>query len=122
MSFDGPSIIIAYSHCIAHGYDMADALDQQRLAVISGYWPLYRYDPRKLGTPEGALTIDSNEPNTPLFDYMKRETRFTTVQRQNPERFASMVEEAEMQIRRRYATLKKLASPDLIPPARTAAE
>ncbi len=54
-AYDGPSIIIAYSHCIAHGYDLADGLEQQKLAVDSGYWPLYRYDPRRLATGENPL-------------------------------------------------------------------
>ncbi len=108
-SFDGPSIVIAYSHCIAHGYDMADALDQQRLAVQAGYWPLYRYDPRKLGSAEGPLALDCQEPKGSLADYVEGETRFRIVARQNPERFRALLDEAEVGIRRRWRLLTKMA-------------
>ncbi len=108
-SFDGPSLVIGYSHCIAHGYDMAYGLDQQTLAVNTGYWPLYRFDPRKMGAASGPLTLDSKEPAVPLSEYMKGETRFRQVERANPERFAAMVVSAEEVIRRRYAMLKRIA-------------
>ena len=58
----GPSLIIAYSHCIAHGYDMAHGLEQQKMAVESGYWPLYRYDPRRAANGEAPLMLDSADP------------------------------------------------------------
>ena len=109
VSYDGPSIVIAYSHCIAHGYDMAHGLDQQKLAVQTGYWPLYRYDPRKLGTAAGPLAVDSQEPAGALADYMALETRFQVVEKQDPERFKMLLGNAEHEIRRRYALLKRLA-------------
>jgi pyruvate-ferredoxin/flavodoxin oxidoreductase len=62
VAYPGVSLIVAYSHCIAHGYDMADGLDQQTMAVQTGYWPLFRWDPRKLGTNENPLSLDSKEP------------------------------------------------------------
>ncbi len=108
-SYDGPSLVLAYSHCIAHGYEMADALDQQKMAVTTGYWPLFRYDPRKLGSETGPLTLDSAEPSKPLWDYMQNETRFRVVEKQNPEAFRLVVEGAEKAIRRRYAMLKRMA-------------
>ncbi|MBW7850897.1 MAG: pyruvate:ferredoxin (flavodoxin) oxidoreductase [Rhodospirillales bacterium] len=109
VSYDGPSIVIAYSHCIAHGYDMAHALDQQKLAVQSGYWPLYRYDPRKLGTTEGPLALDSQEPALPLSQFLAIEGRFKVVQNQDAARFNELVDVAEQEIRRRYALLRRLA-------------
>ncbi len=107
-SYDGVSLIIAYSHCIAHGYDMAAGLDQQILAVKSGYWPLYRFDPRKFGTDEGPMTLDSGEPTASLEEYMKLESRFQTTKRQNPARFADMVKQSEVLLRRRYDMLKRM--------------
>ncbi|MGE5548771.1 MAG: pyruvate:ferredoxin (flavodoxin) oxidoreductase [Solirubrobacterales bacterium] len=109
VAYPGVSLIVAYSHCIAHGYDMADALEQQKLAVQSGYWPLFRFDPRKLGTGEQALTLDSQEPNGHLYDFLKGEARFTMVERANPERFRGLVDQSEGIIRRRFATLRRFA-------------
>ena len=121
-SYDGPSILIAYSHCIAHGYDMADALDQQTLAVQSGYWPLYRYDPRKLPTGEPALTIYSKDPTVPLADYMANETRFRAVRQRNPERYDDLVAAAERDIQRRLRTYRQLANVKLDKPGETPGE
>ena len=108
-SYNGPSLIIAYSNCIAHGYDMADALDQHKRAVETGYWPLYRFDPRKLGTGESALTLDSKAPTGSLAEYMGHETRFRTVQQQNPELYATLLVKAEKDIKKRYAMYEKMA-------------
>ncbi|HET9913869.1 MAG TPA: pyruvate:ferredoxin (flavodoxin) oxidoreductase, partial [Anaerolineales bacterium] len=74
-AYDGPSLIIAYSHCIAHGYDLARGLDQQKLAVQSGYWPLYRYDPRLTEQGKNPLIMESKEPSIPLSQYAYNETR-----------------------------------------------
>ncbi len=65
-SYDGPSLIIAYSHCIAHGINMAKGLDQQKLAVDSGYWPLYRFDPRLKEDGKNPFQLDSRAPKIPL--------------------------------------------------------
>jgi pyruvate-ferredoxin/flavodoxin oxidoreductase len=75
-SYPGPSIIIAYSHCISHGIDMAKGLEQQKLAVQSGLWPLYRYDPRMAEKGQNPLQIDFKEPSIPVEQYMYNETRF----------------------------------------------
>ncbi|MBI3446848.1 MAG: pyruvate:ferredoxin (flavodoxin) oxidoreductase [Magnetospirillum sp.] len=112
VSWPGVSLIVAYSHCIAHGYDLAHGLDQQKMAVEAGYWPLYRWDPRKLGTGESPLTMDSKEPNGKLYDFMKGEARFQMVERADPDRYRGLVESAEANIRRRFAGL-----PDAPPPA-----
>ncbi len=76
-AYDGPSLIIAYSHCIAHGYDMAHGLDQQKAAVASGYWPLFRYDPRLAEQDKNPLQLDSKAPVLPLEKYVYNETRYT---------------------------------------------
>lgn len=109
VSYPGVSLIVAYAHCIAHGYDLSHGLDQQRLAVESGYWPLFRWDPRKLGTAEHPLTLDSKEPAGHLYDFLKGEARFTMVERADPERFQHLVSEAETAIHRRFAKLRRFA-------------
>jgi len=108
-AYEGPSIVIAYSHCIAHGYDLSAGLDQQKLAVQTGYWPLYRYDPRKLGTAEGPLTLDSAPPSIPLNDFVKNETRFRSVEAMDPQRYSGLLADAEVELRRRYEMLRRIA-------------
>jgi pyruvate-ferredoxin/flavodoxin oxidoreductase len=81
-AFPGTSIIIAYSHCIAHGYDMMHGAEQQANAVKTGYWPLFRYNPLK---PKGErFTLDSKEPSMPVKDFLYHETRFSVLTRSNP--------------------------------------
>ena len=87
----GPSLIIAYSPCIAHGYDLAHGLDQQKLAVESGHWPLYRYDPRRLDAGEKPLVIDAGPGRAKLADFMANETRFRVVERDDPVRFKALL-------------------------------
>jgi pyruvate-ferredoxin/flavodoxin oxidoreductase len=84
-AFDGPSLIIAYSHCIAHGYDMAYGLDQQKAAVNTGYWPLFRYNPDLVAQGKNPFQLDSRPPNLPLKDYIYNETRYTMLAKSNPE-------------------------------------
>ncbi|MDR2777051.1 MAG: pyruvate:ferredoxin (flavodoxin) oxidoreductase [Puniceicoccales bacterium] len=108
-SYAGPALIIAYSPCIAHGYNLRDGLEQQRKAVASGYWPLLRYDPRKRGTEQPAFTLDSKEPSLPLIDYMSAENRFKTLIEKNPERAKVLLKKEEENIRSRYAFYKMLA-------------
>ncbi|MBI5164766.1 MAG: pyruvate:ferredoxin (flavodoxin) oxidoreductase [Magnetospirillum sp.] len=123
VSWPGVSLIVAYSHCIAHGYDLGSGLDQQRLAVQTGYWPLYRWDPRKLATGESPLTMDSQEPSTGhLRDFLKNEARFTIVERADPERFNKLVDQSEKLIKRRFATLRRFAGIEAPAAAKDAAE
>jgi pyruvate-ferredoxin/flavodoxin oxidoreductase len=76
-SYHGPSLVIAYAHCIAHGIDMNHGLRQQHGAVACGHWPLYRYDPRRRGQPGvHPLTMDSKPPSRPFADYAREETRY----------------------------------------------
>ncbi len=108
-SYPGPSLIIAYSHCIAHGYDLAYGAEQQRLAVESGYWPLLRFDPRRAGAGEPPLKLDSGAPKVPLAQYVGNETRYRMVQQMDPGRFAKLLEQAEQVVRERWAMHEYLA-------------
>jgi pyruvate-ferredoxin/flavodoxin oxidoreductase len=91
-SFPGPSIIIAYSHCINHGIDMVKGLEQQKLAVQSGLWPLYRYDPRLAAEGKNPLQVDCKEPSVPVEQYMYNETRFRMLTQSNEERAEELLQ------------------------------
>ena len=109
-SYPGPSLIIAYSHCIAHGYDMAYGADQQKLAVESGVWPLFRFDPRRADAGEAPLVIDSPAPKAKVADYLKNENRFRAVERTGADAWKKMVREAERVSQRRDALYRHLAA------------
>ena len=108
-SYDGPSLIIAYSHCIAHGYDMANGVSQQKLAVDSGVWPLYRFDPRRLVKGEPPLLLDYGKPKVKVADYLRNESRFRTIERSDPARYKAFVTESQKAAERRYAVYEQLA-------------
>jgi pyruvate-ferredoxin/flavodoxin oxidoreductase len=108
-AYPGPSLIIAYSHCIAHGYDMALGAIQQRLAVDSGVWPLYRFDPRRLVKGEPPLNLDYGPPKGRVADYMRNEARFRMVERADPARYKRFVSEAQADAQKRYAVYQQLA-------------
>jgi pyruvate-ferredoxin/flavodoxin oxidoreductase len=84
-AYDGPSLIIAYSHCIAHGYDLAHGMDQQKAAVNSGYWPLFRYNPDLVAQGKNPFQLDSRPASIGLKDYIYNETRYTMLAKSNPE-------------------------------------
>ena len=84
-AFDGPSLIIAYSHCIAHGYDMSQGMKQQKAAVLSGYWPLMRYNPELRLEGKNPFQLDSRAPTIPFKQYAYQEARYTMLARSNPE-------------------------------------
>ncbi|MBM4344548.1 MAG: pyruvate:ferredoxin (flavodoxin) oxidoreductase [Deltaproteobacteria bacterium] len=111
-AYPGPSLVIAYAHCIAHGYDLCHGLQQQKMAVDTGYWPLYRYDPRRAGAGGPALHLDSGPPKAELGDYVRQETRFSAVAQRDPERFGQLLEAAQAHVRERYALYARLAQPD----------
>ena len=108
-SYPGPSLIIAYSHCIAHGYDLQFGAEQQKLAVDAGYWPLYRYDPRLAAQGKSPLQLDSPPPKEPLMKYVSNETRFRMVQQLNAERFKALIDEAQKHLRQRYAMYEQMS-------------
>ena len=108
-SYDGPSLIIAYSHCIAHGINMAKGLDQQKLAVESGHWPLYRYDPRRKDEEKNPLQLDSKAPRIPLKDYIYNENRYRMLQQTNPEAAATLLKAAQQNVLDRWHQYENLA-------------
>jgi pyruvate-ferredoxin/flavodoxin oxidoreductase len=108
-AYHGPSLIIAYSHCIAHGYDMAQGAVQQKLAVDSGVWPLYRFDPRRLEKGEPALNLDYGPPKAKVADYMRNESRFRMVERADPARYKRFLVDAQAAAERRYSIYQQLA-------------
>jgi pyruvate-ferredoxin/flavodoxin oxidoreductase len=99
---DGPSIIIAYSSCIAHGYDLVHGLEQQKLAVQSGYWPLMRYNPGLRDTGKNPFQLDSKAPAIRLKDYIYREARYTMLVRSNPDLAAKLLVEAQDDVERQW--------------------
>jgi len=103
-AFNGPSIIIAYSPCIAHGYDLSNSQSSSKLAVEAGHWELYRYNPRL----EQPLVIDSKEPKADLREYLLRETRYKVIKNADPEYFETMITEREKENRRKWNLLKHL--------------
>jgi pyruvate-ferredoxin/flavodoxin oxidoreductase len=108
-SYSGTSVIIAYAHCIAHGYDLSDALNQQERAVDTGYWPLFRYDPRRIPAGESPLKMDSPAPKLSLAEFITRENRFRQVQQADPEQFKRFLAEAEKQAKERYALYEQMS-------------
>jgi pyruvate-ferredoxin/flavodoxin oxidoreductase len=108
-AYPGPSLIIAYSHCIAHGYDMRQGLDQQKKAVLSGYWPLYRYNPELAGSGKSPMTLDSNAPSLPLGEYMYNETRFRLLTQTRPEEADRLLALAQSDVAERWKTYERLA-------------
>jgi pyruvate-ferredoxin/flavodoxin oxidoreductase len=101
-AYEGPSLIIAYSSCIAHGYDLIHGLEQQKLAVQSGYWPLMRYNPALRDTGKNPFQLDSKAPSIRLKDYTYREARYTMLARSNPELAAALLKEAQDDVERQW--------------------
>jgi pyruvate-ferredoxin/flavodoxin oxidoreductase len=98
----GPSIIIAYSHCIAHGYDLIHGLDQQKAAVQSGYWPLMRYNPALRDQGKNPFQLDSKAPSIPLKDYAYQEARYTMLARSHPDIAKELLREAQDDVERQW--------------------
>lgn len=108
-SYDGPSIIIAYSHCINHGIDMMKGIDQQKAAVTSGLWPIYRYDPRLKAQGKNPFQLDSKDPTTEVEDFMYKEVRFKALKAADPSRADELLAKAKAQIERTWKEYKYLA-------------
>jgi len=109
-AFPGPSLIIAYAPCIAHGYDLAHGLDQQKLAVSSGVWPLYRFDPRLAAEGKPPLQLDAKPGKATVREYHKNETRFRMVQKLDPERYAQLEAKSQRQAAARIELYRQLAA------------
>ncbi|MGM3162334.1 pyruvate:ferredoxin (flavodoxin) oxidoreductase [Dickeya undicola] len=108
-AWPGPSLIIAYSPCEEHGYDLAFSHDQMRQLTATGFWPLYRFDPRRTAEGKPALVTDSRPPSASLSETLLNEQRFRRLNSQQPEAAAQLYEEAEADLRRRYDFLSLLA-------------
>jgi len=102
-AYPGPSLIIAYSHCVEHGYELKHGVSQQEKAVETGYWPLFRFDPSK---PKGQkFKLDSKAPAAPISEFMYNEGRFTQVVKNNPELGAELLKKAQEEVDTRWERL-----------------
>jgi pyruvate-ferredoxin/flavodoxin oxidoreductase len=101
-AYDGPSIIIAYSHCIAHGIDMGKGMNNQKVAVETGYWPLFRYNPRNVAEGKNPFKLDSKAPKFPIQEFTNLETRFKILEKSHPERAKMLMQLAQGDIQRRW--------------------
>jgi pyruvate-ferredoxin/flavodoxin oxidoreductase len=108
-SYDGPSVIIGYAPCIAHGVDLSHSLRQQEMAVNSGHWALFRYDPRRAALGENPLTIDSKAPSMPYREFMASETRFSVLGRTRPEAAERYLQLAQKHVETRFNLYEQMA-------------
>jgi pyruvate-ferredoxin/flavodoxin oxidoreductase len=109
-AYDGPSLILAYSHCIAHGYDLKDGLDQQYKAVTSGYWPLIRYNPVLRKKRQNPFILDSPRPTISLKDYAYHELRYKVLTRTHPEEAETLIKLAQEMVNIRWKNYEELAT------------
>jgi pyruvate-ferredoxin/flavodoxin oxidoreductase len=109
-AYNGPSLIIAYATCIAHGIDMKHGLSQQKLAVQSGHWPLFRFDPRRAAEGKNPMQLDSKPPSVPLEDYIYNETRYSMLRQSHPEEAKKLLEEAREDVAARWKMYETWAS------------
>jgi pyruvate-ferredoxin/flavodoxin oxidoreductase len=109
-AFDGPSLIVAYCHCISHGYNLIHGLEQQKLAVQSGYWPLIRYNPNLAKEGKNPLQLDSKAPSIPLEDYIYNENRYKMLTRTMPEEAKKLLNEAQEGVLERWKLYERLAA------------
>ncbi|HEY3337707.1 MAG TPA: pyruvate:ferredoxin (flavodoxin) oxidoreductase [Propionicimonas sp.] len=109
-AYDGPSLILAYSHCIAHGIDMRKGLDQQYAAVASGHWPLMRYNPVLRRAGKNPFLLDSPRPRMPLRDYHAQELRFRMLMNSDPESGERLLALGQEQVNRRWAEYEEMAT------------
>ncbi len=108
-SYEGPSLIIAYAHCIAHGINMTKGFDQQKAAVACGAWPLYRFDPRLAAEGKNPLQLDSKEPSLPFTEYAYNETRFKMLTAANPDAARDLAEKAQQANKSKWHLIKQMA-------------
>jgi pyruvate-ferredoxin/flavodoxin oxidoreductase len=109
-AFDGPSLIIAYAHCIAHGINMTTGMDEQRKAVASGHWPLYRYNPALAEAGKNPLQLDSKAPSISFEEYAYGENRYKSLKKSNPEAAERLMQQATLFSKARYEYYRKLAA------------
>jgi len=111
-AYDGPSLIIAYTHCIAHGYDMRFGLKQQKLAVKSGVWPIYRFNPENVKEGKNPLKLDYKEPSIPVKDFAYNETRYRMLLRSNEKRAEKLLKLAQGDAEARWIKYSQMAAAD----------
>jgi pyruvate-ferredoxin/flavodoxin oxidoreductase len=111
-AYDGPSLIIAYSHCIAHGINMRFGLEQQKLAVNSGYWPLYRYNPELALEGKNPLKLESKAPSIPFKQYAYNETRYRMLTKSHPDAAKLLLEQAQKDVNEKWQLYNGLAGLD----------
>jgi pyruvate-ferredoxin/flavodoxin oxidoreductase len=108
-SYQGPSLIIAYSPCINHGINMGKSQHEEKRAVDCGYWTLYRFDPRRKEAGENPLILDSKEPEGDFQEFIMGEVRYASLTRTFPESAKVLFKQAEQDVKERYATYKRMA-------------
>ena len=108
-SYPGPSLIVAYSHCIAHGYNLRYGMHQQKLAVESAYWPLFRFDPRREMQGENPFILDSRDPKISFAEYAYNETRYKMLTKTNPEAARELLAQAQEIVNERWHVYKHMA-------------
>ena len=108
--YDGPALVIAYSHCIAHGIDMSKGLEQQALASSSGYWPLYRFDPRRKEEGKNPFQLDSKRPSVKLSDYIYNENRYNILRKTAPKIAESFLAQSQKFVDEKWARYEAMAS------------
>ncbi|MFO7866154.1 MAG: hypothetical protein R6V02_04995, partial [Candidatus Aminicenantes bacterium] len=106
---DGPSLIIAYSPCINHGLDMRKTQQEEKLAVDSGYWLLYRYNPARAEENKNPLTLDSKEPKLDYYKFLENEIRYRSLEQQYPQRAETLFKQAAENAKERYEIYRKMA-------------
>lgn len=108
-AYNGPALIIAYSHCIAHGIDMAKGMSNQKIAVDTGYWPLFRFNPTRAREGQSPLTLDSKPPKLPLHEFMQLEVRFKMLEKSHPQHARLLADLAQDDVRTRWRIYEYLA-------------
>jgi pyruvate-ferredoxin/flavodoxin oxidoreductase len=114
-AYEGPSLILAYCHCIAHGFDLRHGMRQQDLAAASGYWPLFRFNPAMVRIGENPFRLDSPRPTVALKDYMYNELRFRALTLERPADAEALLQEAQAQVSEKYRLYEELASLPQVP-------
>ena len=110
--YDGVSIIIAYSHCIAHGFDMAHGFNHQKLAVDSGYWPIYRFNPENSLAGKNPLKLDFKGPKIPVKDYLYTENRYKMLTKSHPERAKELLKMSQKHVKTVWKQYSHMADMD----------
>jgi pyruvate-ferredoxin/flavodoxin oxidoreductase len=109
-AYNGPSLLICSSHCINHGYDLIHGLDQQKAAVQSGYWPLFRFNPDLVKQGKNPLQLDSRAPSLPLDKYIYNETRYSMLRQSQPEHAKALYDQAVEAVNSRWKLYEYMAA------------